>query len=69
LRSWPETDHERSKLPASGATTLRTVPNPADVPFWRDHGIDGVGVRCGHSVVQFGAAITRARDRFARERV
>jgi hypothetical protein len=39
------------------------------VPFWRDHGVDGIGIRCGHLVVQFGAAITRARDRFARERV
>ena len=26
-------DHERSKLPAGEATTRRTVPSPADVPF------------------------------------
>jgi hypothetical protein len=38
------------------------------VPFWRDHGVDGVGIRCRDSVVQFGAAITRTRDRFARGR-
>ena len=39
------------------------------VPFGRDHGVASVGIRCGHSVVQFGAAITRARRRFARRRV
>lgn len=32
------------------------------VPFWRDRGVDHVGIRCGHSVVQLGAAITRGRD-------
>jgi hypothetical protein len=34
-----------------------THTHDANVPFGRDHGIDGVGVRCGH----FGSAITRAR--------
>ena len=40
----------------------------AEVPFGRGHGIDGVGNRCGQSVAQFGAAITRG-ERLARERV
>jgi hypothetical protein len=33
-----------------------------EVPFGRDHGTDGVGIRRRHSEAQFGATITRAAN-------
>ena len=39
-----------------------TGTSVTDVLYSHDHAVDGVGIRSGHSVVQFGATITSARD-------
>jgi hypothetical protein len=60
-RSTAATVPRRAPGEHSVATTLpgllvKTHPPNAEVPFGRDHGVDGVGIPCGHSVVEFGAA-------------
>ena len=66
----PDTRPMTGSITNKQPSTIRgEAEEDADVPFGRDHGIDGVGIWGSHSVVQFGAAITSTRDRLARRRV
>jgi hypothetical protein len=40
------------EVESAASTSQVSQPRQANyVPFWRDHGVDAGGIRCGHSVV------------------
>ena len=53
--------HNAASAPAGEADDATPSLTAADVPFGRDRGLGGIGIRCGHSVAQFGAGVTRPR--------